>query len=141
MYLLSDFSGLAETQFPTEGDEKVALMATVGSTHRVISRSSNVYFVVRCATSSSFRTKCHSPFRKLGPSNSSALACDEIGPIVISAIKTQKHPRALPEPPGRLQKAIPIVPDCPPEKPGAAVNLQVEAPPDSTASNITGGLG
>src|SRR5947207_15563103 len=92
VYLLSDFSGFAVTQAPTEGDEKVAFMATVGSTQRVISRSCNRYLVFRCATSSSVRTKCHNPFRKLGPSNPScALARDATGPTINNDIKQQRN--------------------------------------------------
>src|SRR3954452_10120220 len=96
MYLLSDFSGLTVTQLPTDGDEKVAFMATVGSTQRVISRSCNRYLVFRCATSSRVRTKCHRPFRKLGASNPScAEAGDEIGATMINAIEAHKHVREL----------------------------------------------
>src|SRR3954471_22291961 len=95
VYLLSDFSGVAVTQLPTEGDEKVAFMATVGSTQRVISRSCNRYLVFRSATSSSVRTKCHNPFRKLGPLNSSAVTGDEPVPTMINAIKTEKEPKEI----------------------------------------------
>src|SRR5260370_6636268 len=113
MYLLSDFAGFAETQFPTEGDEKVAFMATVGSTQRVISRSSNRYLDFRCATSSRVRTKCHIPFRKLGPSNPSALAWDESGPTAISAIarqKKRKRTRGFAKPLQQVILSAPIVP-------------------------------
>jgi hypothetical protein len=41
VYLLSYLWGFAEMQFPTEGDEKVAIMACVGSTQRVASRVIN----------------------------------------------------------------------------------------------------
>src|SRR2546421_9342479 len=96
VYLLSDFSGFAVTQLPTEGDEKVAFMATVGSTQRVISRSCKRYLVLRCATSSRVRTKCHNPFRKLGPLNpSSAVAGDEPVPTMIKAIKTPREPKEI----------------------------------------------
>src|SRR6478735_8895749 len=91
VYLLSDFSGFDETQFPTEGDAKVAFMATVGSTQRVASRSNTRCLFFRCATKSRVRTKCHNPFRKLGPLNpSSALAWDVSGPTANSAIARQK---------------------------------------------------
>src|SRR5437764_8666909 len=96
VYLFSDFSGFAVTQAPTEGDEKVAFMATVGSTQRVISRSCNRYLVFRCATSSRVRTKCHKPFRKLGASKPScAEAGEEIGPSMMNASKTHKHAKEL----------------------------------------------
>jgi hypothetical protein len=52
---------------------------------------------------------------------------------MIKAIKTQKHPKALSELTKRLQKVIPIVPDCPPENPVSTVNLPLEADLDSTA--------
>src|SRR2546421_3249574 len=115
VYLLSDFSGVAVTQLPTEGDEKVAFMATVGSTQRVISRSCNRYLVFRCATSSSVRTKCHNPFRKLGPLKpSSAVAGDEPVPTMIKAIKTESQPKEIFKLVKRVQNFIsnlsPIVP-------------------------------
>src|SRR4051794_4495067 len=105
-------------QLPTEGDEKVAFMATVGSTQRVISRSCNRYLVFRCATSSSVRTKCHNPFRKLGPLNpSSAVAGEETVPTIINAIKTERQPKEIFKLARRVQKLIsdlsPIVPVSP----------------------------
>src|SRR4051812_38537869 len=111
VYLLSDFSGVAVTQLPTEGDEKVAFMATVGSTQRVISRSCKRCLVLRWVTSSKVRTKCHMPFRKLGPPNPpSALAWDENGPIIINATKIQKHLKQLVELANRLEKLISKLP-------------------------------
>src|SRR4051794_8727570 len=115
VYLLSDFSGLADTQLPTDGDANVAFMATVGSTQRVISRSCKRCLVLRCAaTSSSVRTKCHMPLRKLGPSNpTSALACvDASGPTLTSAMNT-KAAKARFEVANRLRKLIPIAPIVP----------------------------
>src|SRR3954462_3857931 len=104
VYLLSDFSGLADTQLPTDGDANVAFMATVGSTQRVISRSCKRYLVLRCATSSRVRTKCHKPFRKLGPLNpSSAVADEETVPTIINAIKTQRQPKEIFELAKRVQ--------------------------------------
>src|SRR3954451_24395908 len=97
VYLLSDFSGLADTQLPTDGDANVAFMATVGSTQRGISRSCQRCLVFRvAATSSSVRTKCHMPFRKLGPSNpTSALACvDASDPTMTNAVRTAKASEA-----------------------------------------------
>src|SRR3954465_9990213 len=115
VYLLSDFSGLADTQLPTDGDANVAFMATVGSTQRVISRSCKRCLVLRCAaTSSSVRTKCHMPFRKLGPSKlPSALACDASDPNVTRAIKTAEAPKERFEVANRLRKLILIRPCCP----------------------------
>src|SRR4051794_12214440 len=113
VYLLSDFSGLADTQLPTDGDANVAFMARVGSTQRVISRSCKRCLVLRCAaTSSSVRTKCHMPFRKLGPSKlPSARACDASGPAMTSAIKTAKDAEARFELANRLRKLIPFASD------------------------------
>src|SRR5438105_2806814 len=111
VYLLSDFSGFAVTQAPTDGDEKVAFMATVGSTQRVISRSCNRYLVFRCATSSRVRTKCHNPFRKLGASDPScAEAGDEIGAAMINETKTHKHVKELFELANLLKKPISNLP-------------------------------
>src|SRR6266403_882291 len=90
VYLLSDFSGFAETQFPTEADAKVAFMDTVGSTQRVASRSNTRCLFFRCATRSKVRTKCHNPFRTLGPLNSSALVWVGIHPTAIRAVARQK---------------------------------------------------
>jgi hypothetical protein len=106
---------LADTQLPTDGDANVAFMATVGSTQRVISRSCKRCLVLRCAaTSSSVRTKCHMPFRKLGPSNpTSALACDASGPTLTPAMKTAKAAEARFEVANRLRKLIPIAPIVP----------------------------
>src|SRR3954453_17235823 len=119
VYLLSDFSGLADTQLPTDGDANVAFMATVGSTQRVISRSCKRCLVLRCAaTSSSVRTKCHMPFRKLGPSNPpSALAWDASDPTMARAIKTPKARGECFEVTNRLRKLISNCPDCPRPRP------------------------
>src|SRR6267142_436649 len=76
MYALLIFSGLEEWQLPTGADENVAFIAWVGSTHRVISRSSNFCLTFE-PTTSRVRTKRHIPLRKVGPPNaSSAWACD-----------------------------------------------------------------
>src|SRR5882724_10690701 len=77
MYLLLIFSGLAEWQLPTEDDAKVAFMARVGSTQRVISRSSSFCRTFECVTISSVRTNRHIPFRKVGPLKPSSAATFE----------------------------------------------------------------
>src|SRR5271156_6702684 len=96
MYLLLVFSGLADRQSPTDGDENVAFIASVGSTQRVISRSSNRCRPFAPATNSSVRKKCHIPLRKLGPLNSSALASARNGTATISAMAAKEHPNEIP---------------------------------------------
>src|SRR4249920_1773184 len=78
MYRLLTFSGFEEWQFPTGADANVAFMAMVGSTQRVISRSSSFWRLFEWVTISSVRTNFHNPFRKVGPPKpSSAKACDD----------------------------------------------------------------
>jgi len=109
---LSIFSGFAETQFPIEGEANVAFMDCVGSTQAVNSRSSRRCLLLRCATRSSVRTKCHKPFRKLGPWNSSALAVLEIELTISNATTTQKPRMAIDAADERLAIFILVSPNC-----------------------------
>src|SRR6516165_5994477 len=97
MYLLPTFSGLSDTQVPIGASEKVAFIARVGSTQRVISRSCNLYlmFLLAFLTTSSVRTKCQRPLRKLGPFSPARTWDDSKGPVMIATTIRSVHQKMV----------------------------------------------
>src|SRR3954447_18935095 len=92
MYLLLTLVGVEEWQLPTEAVENMAFIPTVGSTQRIISRSSNLWRPLEWPTST-VRTNLHNPFRKLGPPKpgSAKVGDDPSGAKTNSASAAERH--------------------------------------------------